>query len=110
MLSDDFRTVVEQYGLSVLEWRVLATLASNNAMTVSALADVTVSKQPTVTRLLIRLEAQGYIARSASLDDRRCTLIKVTRTGKRLVSGLIELAEQHERDILKSHSPEKLKC
>lgn len=108
LVSTEFHAVVEQHGLSVLEWRVLSTLASNGPMTISALAQTTVSKQPTVTRLLLRLEAQGHVERSTSLDDRRYTLVKVTRNGRRLVTGLIAQAEAHERALLKPFSAQKI--
>jgi DNA-binding MarR family transcriptional regulator len=34
--------------------------------------------------------------------------VRVTRNGRRLVSGLIELAEQHEREVLASMNPQKV--
>lgn len=108
LVSTQFHAVVEAHGLSVLEWRVLSTLASHGAMSICALAQTTVSKQPTVTRLLLRLEAQGYVERSTSLDDRRYTLVRVTRSGRRLVSGLIDLAGQHEAQILSPFDDEKI--
>jgi DNA-binding MarR family transcriptional regulator len=100
LVSTEFHQIVEQHGLSVLEWRVLSTLASDGPMTISALAQMTVSKQPTVTRLLVRLEAQGYVERATSKDDRRYTQVKVTRKGRGLVTGLIAQAEEHERVIV----------
>ncbi|CAM3357638.1 DNA-binding transcriptional regulator, MarR family [Paracidovorax anthurii] len=108
LVSTEFHATVEQSGLSVLEWRVLSTLASQGAMTISALAQTTVSKQPTVTRLLLRLEAQGHVERATSLDDRRYTLVRVTRNGRRLVAGLIEQADRHERAILAPLNPQKV--
>jgi DNA-binding MarR family transcriptional regulator len=108
LVSTEFHEIVEQHGLSVLEWRVLSTLASHGSMAISELAQTTVSKQPTVTRLVLRLEAQGHIERTTSLDDRRFTLVRVTRSGRRLVSGLMEKAEQHEREVLKPLDPHKV--
>lgn len=110
LVSTQFHAIVEQHGLSVLEWRVLSTLASDGAMTISALAQTTVSKQPTVTRLLTRLESQRYVERSTSLDDRRYTLVRVTPTGRRLVSGLVALAEKHEREILVPFEAKKIEA
>ncbi|WP_047590674.1 MarR family transcriptional regulator [Marinobacter segnicrescens] len=110
LVSTQFHAIVEEHGLSVLEWRVLSTLASDGAMSISALAQITVSKQPTVTRLLLRLESQGYVERSTSQDDRRFTLVKVTRAGRRLVSGLIELAGKHEVEILAPFEEEKIQA
>ena len=77
-------------------------------MSISAIAQITVSKQPTVTRLLLRLESQGYVERSISQDDRRYTLVRVTRSGRRLVSGLIVLAEKHEQEIFASFDHRKI--
>lgn len=108
LVSTEFHQVVEEHGLSVLEWRVLSTLASNGPMSISVLAQLAVSKQPTVTRLLLRLEAQGQVERSTSRDDRRYTLVRVSRSGRRLVAGLIALAEQHERTILEPLSQQKV--
>ncbi|WP_462402367.1 MarR family winged helix-turn-helix transcriptional regulator [Pseudomonas sp. Marseille-QA0332] len=107
LVSTQFHAIVEQHGLSVLEWRVLSTLASQGGMSISALVQMTVSKQPTVTRLLLRLEEQGLVERSTSLDDRRFTLVRVTRSGRRLVSGLIELAQRHEAEILSGIDADK---
>ena len=110
LVSTQFHAVVEQHGLSVLEWRVLSTLARDGAMTISTLAQTTVSKQPTVTRLLTRLEAQKYVERSISLDDRRYTLVRLTRSGRRLVSGLVVLAEKHESEILAPFEAKKIEA
>lgn len=108
LVSTEFHEVVEQQGLSVLEWRVLSTLASHGGMAISELAQTTVSKQPTVTRLVSRLEAQGHVERSTSLDDRRYTLVRVTRSGRRLVAGLMEKAAAHEREVLRPLDPGKV--
>ena len=61
VVSSEFHSVVESRGLSVLEWRVLSVLEGNGPTSVSELALKTVSKQPTITRLLHRLEQQGQI-------------------------------------------------
>ena len=108
LVSTQFHAVVEAHGLSVLEWRVLSTLVGHGQMSISAIAQITVSKQPTVTRLLLRLESQGYVERSISQDDRRYTLVRVTRSGRRLVSGLIVLAEKHEQEIFASFDHRKI--
>lgn len=69
---------------------------------------MTVSKQRIVTRLLLRLEAQGHVEHSTSRDDRCYTLVGVTRNGWRLVAGLIALAEERERAILEPFSQQKI--
>ena len=108
LVSTEFHGVVEQHGLSVLEWRVLSTLAGHGPMTISSLAQMTVSKQPTLTRLLLRLEAQDHVERATRENDRRYTLVRATRNGRRLVAGLMAQAEEHERTILAPFSADKV--
>lgn len=108
LVSTDFHRTVQEHGLSVLEWRVLSTLASEGAMSISTLAQITISKQPTITRLLSRMEAQSYVASADSREDGRSRIVRVTRSGRRLVSGLIVLAGQHERKVLACFDREKV--
>ncbi|MDC9581553.1 MarR family transcriptional regulator [Xenorhabdus sp. PR6a] len=101
LVSSEFHNIVEAQGLSVLEWRVLSTLAGSGSLGISFLAQKTVSKQPTMTRVLQRLELQGYLARfSKGGNDRRVTLVRLTETGKKLVEGLLAAAESHEKSVL----------
>lgn len=101
LVSSEFHAVVEANGLSVLEWRVLSTLANNGSMGITELSQKTVSKQPTITRVLQRLEQQGHVIRhnNHSGSDRRVTLVSVTSSGVELVEGLLVAAEEHERQV-----------
>ncbi|OTA16882.1 putative HTH-type transcriptional regulator [Xenorhabdus vietnamensis] len=101
LVSSEFHDIVEAQGLSVLEWRVLSTLAGSGSISISLLSQKTVSKQPTITRVLQRLELQGYVARfSNGGGDRRVTLVRLTETGKNVVKGLLTKAESHEKSVL----------
>jgi DNA-binding MarR family transcriptional regulator len=100
LISGEFHQVVTAKGFTVSEWRVLASLAGAPPMSIGALARLAVQKQPTVTRLLDRMESRGHVRRIAHETDRRVTLIQITPSGDRLVSGLIELALEHERRVL----------
>ena len=77
LISAEFHRVVRKHGLSVTEWRVLATLAGGAPISIGKLAQVTVSKQPTVTRLLDRMEARGPAARRPGGRARRVTRVGV---------------------------------
>lgn len=100
LVSGEFHRVVTSKGFSVSEWRVLASLDGHEPMSIGALARSCIMKQPTVTRVLDRMEARGYIRRVAHESDRRVTLIAITPTGSRQVSSLIALALAHERRVL----------
>ena len=100
LISTEFHQVVREHGWSVSEWRVMASLAGSAPVSIGRLAQVTVTKQPTVTRLLDRMEARGQVERLPHHSDRRVTLVRITRKGARTVQHLMELAREHERRVL----------
>jgi DNA-binding MarR family transcriptional regulator len=59
-----------------------------------------VRKQPTVTRLLDRMEADGHVRRVPHEGDRRITLVTITARGQALVEKLVPLARTHEARVL----------
>ncbi len=100
LISSEFHEVVRSYGLSVSEWRVLASLDGGVPISIGQLAQVAVLKQPTVTRMLDRMAAKRQVERLAHESDRRVTLVRITATGGRTVSRLIALAREHEQRVL----------
>jgi DNA-binding MarR family transcriptional regulator len=100
LISSEFHEVVREHGLSVSEWRVLASLAGGRPASIGELAQASVMKQPTVTRLLDRMEVRGQVRRLGHAGDRRVTLVRITAAGDRTVSRLIALAREHEARVL----------
>ncbi|MFV0284316.1 MAG: MarR family winged helix-turn-helix transcriptional regulator [Castellaniella sp.] len=100
LISGEFHKVVREHGFSVSEWRVMASLANDSLISIGDLAQITVIKQPTVTRLLDRMESKGQIQRLPHPSDRRITLVRITPQGARTIEHLIELAREHENRVL----------
>ena len=100
LISSEFHEVVREHGLSVSEWRVLASLAGAKPISIGQLAQAAVMKQPTVTRVLDRMAARGQVERLGHDGDRRVTLVRITAAGSRTVSRLIALAREHEERVL----------
>ena len=99
-LFKDFDDVVRAAGLGSLEWRVLATLSEQPPMPVGQLAQEVLSQQPTVTKLLQRLAAQGWVRLKDDPQDQRRTLVAITAAGHRKVAPLIARAREHEAQTL----------
>jgi DNA-binding MarR family transcriptional regulator len=99
-ISSEFHRVVRAQGLSVSEWRVLASLAEGHPVSTSRLAELAIMKTPTTSRLLDRMQARGQITRMVDESDRRVTLVCITPKGQRTVSRLIERAREHEAKVL----------
>jgi DNA-binding MarR family transcriptional regulator len=100
LISGEFHAIVQANGFEISDWRVLSTLSDGKPISIGRLAQVSVTKQPTVTRLLDRLEAQAYVERLPHETDRRVTLVRITPLGQQLVSALIEQARAHEEQVL----------
>ena len=100
LIQGEFHRVVREHGFMVSEWRVLATLADGAEMTTGRLAEVSLTKGPTATRLLDRMEARGQVQRLPDTADRRITRVRITPEGQRTVSALIALAREHENRVL----------
>lgn len=100
LISGEFHRVVTAKGFTVSDWRVLASLDGAEPMSIGALARLTTMKQPTLTRVVDRLQASGHARRIAHESDRRITLIEITPAGDKLVASLITLAKEHERRVL----------
>jgi DNA-binding MarR family transcriptional regulator len=74
--------------LSPSQASALASIDRFGPLTPSELADRESVQRPTVTRLLVRLEAAGLIARAADPGDGRSSLITVTPAGRDLMREL----------------------
>lgn len=104
-ISAEFHVEVKKAGLTVTEWRVLGSLIGGEGETVGELAELAVTKQPTLSKVLPRLEAQGYISMKTARLDRRQTLVAITPKGAKLIDGLCDLAMEHQRRVLEKLDP-----
>lgn len=102
--SAQFHAIVKEKGLSVLEWRVLGQLSGGPA-TVSMLAERALSQQPTLTKVLDRMAAEGLVVRLGDTADRRRVLLRLTEKGRRLAAELVPLARAHEARVLAGYAP-----
>ena len=107
LIQAEFDSVVRASGMSVAEWRVLATLADGKPVSTGLLAQVSLTKGPTATRMLDRMEAREHIERLPHQVDRRVTLVRITPEGKRTVSQLIKQAKAHEERVLEPFGLER---
>lgn len=105
-ISEEFHKEVRKAGLTVTEWRVLGSLIEGEGETVGELADLAVTKQPTLSKVLPRLESEGLVTLKTSRVDRRQTLVKITPKGARLISGLCDQAMEHQHRLLEKLDPD----
>lgn len=100
VVSSGFHASLRQWDLSVPEWRVLACLTEGDGLGVGQLASMALMKQPSMTKVLDRMEAEGLVRRRATAEDRRRVLIHLTARGRARARPVLEAAQAHQNDCL----------
>lgn len=101
------RHYAEQYGISVPEWRVLATLGQYERMTATAIGTHSRMHKTKVSRAIAMLEAKGYVARERNRDDMRAAFVTLLPAGRTVYGALVPEALGFERDLLAALSAEE---
>jgi DNA-binding MarR family transcriptional regulator len=104
VVTRQFHATVHDAGLSTLEWRVLATLSDGDGMPIGDLAREVLAQQPTLTKLVQRMEKAGWVRRGEDPADARRTLVFETGQGRSAVAHLLALAKTHEAQLLSGFS------
>ncbi len=76
----EYRT--RELGLSSAQWRLLINLAREGRMTQTRLADLLDVEPISVSRLIDRMQAAGWVARQTDPNDRRVRLIVPTEKAR----------------------------
>ena len=101
-ISSEFHAQVEAAGFTVSEWRILASLSGVKQRTVGELADIVLAKQPTVTKMVLRMASEDLVMRTPCTQDKRQAWVSITPKGQKLVQPLLKKAALHEKNVLSS--------
>lgn len=106
-VSASFHAELATRGVAVSTWRILASLEGRAGLTVGELAERCLTKQPTMTRMLDRLTAEGLVTRAQGADRRRVT-VRLTPEGARQARALIARARAHEAEVLAGYDGDEV--
>jgi len=101
-ISSEFHAQVEAAGFTVSEWRILASLSGVKQRTEGELADIVLAKQPTVTKMVLRMASEDLVMRAPCTQDKRQAWVSITPKGQKLVKPLLKKAALHEKNVLSS--------
>ena len=92
MQIQDLAVLLRPFGITPEQYHVLRVLgaAGKDGLACSEVAERSPSGDPDVTRLLDRLESQGWASRSRESADRRVVTARISREGQRLLEQLEE--------------------
>jgi len=92
--NDEMASALKSYGLTTMEWRILMLLNDKSPSSVGDLARRSVTKMPTLTRMLTRMEEDGLIKRSALADDRRFVDVTMTPKAVKVLRQVQEIGQR----------------
>src|SRR5690606_36632867 len=84
------KVVLKPRGRTLTHWRVLAFLTTVEGLSMSALADATLTEHSTLSRSLRVLERSGYVQRRPCTQDSRVVQIQLTAEGRRQFDIMLE--------------------
>lgn len=91
---------LSRIGLHPGQEAVLKVLSEDDGQTMSQLAAVLSVQPPTITKMVTRLSAQGFLRRAASETDGRLARVFLTDEGRALVETIDRAWKRLEREAL----------
>lgn len=79
-----YKPLLDKLGLTYPQYLVMVVLWAENGQTVGAIGQKLFLESNTLTPLLKRLEALGYVTRTRSSHDERQVLVELTEKGRTL--------------------------
>ena len=102
-LRHRFGTLFEAHGLTLSQYNVLRILrGADGHLPIMTIRERMMDPEPSITRLVDRLEAKGLVNRERSSDDRRCIECVITDDGSALLAALDEPVDALDRDLTRS--------
>ena len=87
------------FGLSIPEWRVLATIGRFGTLSPSAVGEWTAMDKVKVSRAAASLVARGLLRQLPDPNDGRGRLLRLTRKGASVHKGVVPLARELEASL-----------
>ena len=107
LLYLDSKDDLRRLDLTVPRWRVLATLAVADGLTIGEIAVKIAMDHASTSRIAKQMEVQELVRRVASKRDSRHTTVYLTQKGHDLFDEVRPKALEQQKRIMASLSPEK---
>jgi len=75
---------IRALGLTPSQFDIIATLGNTPGMTATELGEKTLITKGTLTGVVDRLADRGWVERAAHGSDRRCQIVRLTKSGEAL--------------------------
>ncbi|HEB96383.1 MAG TPA: MarR family transcriptional regulator [Sedimenticola thiotaurini] len=95
----------ERFGISIMEWRVIAVLGNYQPLSSSDICRHTSMDKVQVSRAVAGLSRSGLVLRRTDSGDRRRSLLRLSARGQRVYRKIVPLALEWEQKLMQALSP-----
>lgn len=96
-LADTFAAELDEHGLTISMYRVLAALFEKEDQRLNELSAMIYIETSTLSRLVGAMSARGLVSRRRQKDDERSVHINLTPAGRKLIDLLAPRAQSYEK-------------
>jgi DNA-binding MarR family transcriptional regulator len=107
-LDADLIEKLRRFGLNLARWRILAVLSMGDGIPITEIIDRAMMQQSALSRVLMTMEAEGYVRRVPRRDDARYVEVFLTERGRALFTSLNTVVRRREIRLLKGLSPQEI--
>lgn len=104
-----FRDLVNRYGITEPQWRVLRTIGTVGPLELTALVKITALLFPSLSRIIRDLEQRGLLIKTVDEEDQRRYVVSFTEAGQRLFDAISPDCERVYDSIRQTFGPDKLR-
>lgn len=94
----------QQFGLSVVGWRIVAILGSHSPLSAKALGELTAMDQVSISRAVEQLASKKLVLRRVDMADRRRVALRLSKRGEEVYSQVLPVLYAGERALLSGFS------
>ena len=87
-------------GITRTQWIAMYYINTSECITQRGLADKMAIREPTVVRLIQKLEYEDYICRTGCRNDKRVKYLKLTEKGTKVYLELMPVVEKFKNDTI----------
>lgn len=102
-----FRPSLNEHGLTEQQWRIIRILEQNGELEIYQLAELACILKPSMTGVLVRMEAAGMVHRRKAEQDQRRVLITLADKGKASFESMSQCMEANYQRLQDQFGEEK---
>lgn len=99
--------LLSPYDLTVEQYHLLKNTSAEEGLSQNQLCEIVGKKPANITRILDRLEKKGWIERQPHPEDRRSSLVYLTKEGMRISAKVLSDFESYSSWFIAGISPEE---